>query len=289
MAARTLRNRGDRITTMMVVPFFSCGAKLPLYTVVISAFFAPSMAGNVLFGIYLFGVIIGLISARLLKSTAFKDESEPFVMELPPYRKPSARSMLSQTWVRAYLYLKKAGTVILLASVIIWFAGSYPKNAEVHKRHETLRQSPGADIALLQRQEKAEQLPHSVAGKIGKFFEPISRPLGFDWRLNIALINGLAAKEIVVSTMGTIYALGDTESDSRTLAESLRSDPAYSTATGLSFMIFVLLYVPCIASVAVFFRESSSKKWTFLFVLYTLSVAWIASLAVYQLSSLLGL
>ena len=289
MAARTLRNRGDRITTMMVVPFFSCGAKLPLYTVVISAFFAPSMAGNVLFGIYLFGVIIGLISARLLKSTAFKDESEPFVMELPPYRKPSARSMLSQTWVRAYLYLKKAGTVILLASVIIWFAGSYPKNAEVHKRHETLRQSPGADIALLQRQEKAEQLPHSVAGKIGKFFEPISRPLGFDWRLNIALINGLAAKEIVVSTMGTIYALGDTESDSRTLAESLRSDPAYSTATGLSFMIFVLLYVPCIASVAVFFRESSSKKWTFLFVLYTLSVAWISSLAVYQLSSLLGL
>lgn len=289
MAARTLRNRGDRITTMMVVPFFSCSAKLPLYTVVISAFFAPSLAGNVLFGIYLFGVLAGLISARLLKSTAFRDESEPFVMELPPYRKPPARSMLSQTWIRAYMYLKKAGTVILLASVIIWFAGSYPKNVEVHKRFESLRQNPGADITLLDRQEKAEQLSYSMAGRIGKFFEAFSRPLGFDWRLNIALINGLAAKEIIVSTMGTIYAISDAESDSRTLAESLRSDTAYSTATGLSFMVFVLLYVPCIASVAVFLRESNSKKWTFLFVLYTLSIAWIASFAVYQLGSLLGL
>ncbi|MDD3965685.1 MAG: ferrous iron transport protein B [Candidatus Neomarinimicrobiota bacterium] len=289
MAARTLRNRGDRITTMMVVPFFSCGAKLPLYTVVISAFFAPSMAGNVLFGIYIFGVLIGLISARLLKSTAFKDESEPFVMELPPYRKPSARSMLSQTWIRAYMYLKKAGTVILLASVIIWFAGTYPKNAELHRHYESLRQQAAADIVSLDRQEKAQQLPYSFAGRIGKFFEPLSRPLGFDWRLNIALINGLAAKEIVVSTMGTIYAIGDVDSDFRTLAESLRSDPHYSKATGLSFMIFVLLYVPCIASVAVFFRESSSKKWTFLFVLYTLSVAWLGAFAVYQISTLLGL
>lgn len=289
MAARTLRNRGDRITTMMVIPFFSCGAKLPLYTVIISAFFKPGQAGNVLFGVYLFGIIIALISAKLLKSTAFRNESEPFVMELPPYRKPSARNMLNQTGMRALMYLKKAGTVILVASILVWFTGSYPQNKEVHQRYNELRQKGNISVEKINRMEKAEQLPYSIAGSVGKFFEPLSKPLGFDWRLNIALINGLAAKEIVVSTMGTIYAIGDTESADKSLAESLRKDPAYSAASGLSFMIFVLLYVPCIASVAVFFRESNSKKWTLLFVLYTLSVAWISAFFVYQFSSLLGL
>ncbi|MCF7832690.1 MAG: ferrous iron transport protein B [Candidatus Marinimicrobia bacterium] len=289
MAVRTLRNRGDRITTMMVIPFFSCGAKLPLYTVIISAFFAPKMAGNVLFGIYLFGIFIALISAKLLKSTVFKDDSEPFVMELPPYRMPSTRSMMQQTWMRAWMYIKKAGTVILLASIIIWFAGSYPKNSELHQKYETLRLQEAANIEHLDRMEKSEQLPYSVAGRIGKFLEPISKPLGFDWRLNIALVNGLAAKEIVVSTMGTIYAIGDTESGTKTLAESLREDPEYSRAVGISFMIFVLLYIPCIASVTVFLRESDSKLWTIAFVAYTLTVAWIASFSVYQLITLLGL
>jgi len=288
MAARTLRNRGDRITTMMVIPFFSCGAKLPLYTVIISAFFAPKMAGNVLFGIYLFGIFIALISAKLLKSTVFKDDSEPFVMELPPYRMPSSRSMLQQTWMRAWMYIKKAGTVILLASIIIWFSGSYPKNHEVSQKYEMLRLQGQADIEHLDRLEKAEQLPYSVAGRIGKFLEPISKPLGFDWRLNIALVNGIAAKEIVVSTMGTIYAIGDTDSGTKTLAESLRADPEYSQAVGISFMIFVLLYIPCIASVIIFLKESESKLWTVVFVAYTLTVAWIASFSVYQLMSLFG-
>ena len=288
MAARTLRNRGDRLTTMMVVPFFSCGAKLPVYTVIISAFFAPSMAGNVLFGVYLFGIFIGLLSAKLLKKAAFKDESEPFVMELPPYRRPSGRSMAQQTWNRAWMYIKKAGTVILAASVIVWFAGTYPRNAEIHHKYEILRSQQDANIEHIDRLEKAEQLPYSAAGRIGKFLEPISKPLGFDWRLNIALVNGLAAKEIVVSTMGTIYAIGDTENASKTLAESLRNDPEYSQAVGISFMIFVLLYIPCLASVAVFSKESNSKKWTIFFVSYTLVVAWIASFIVYQLSLLLG-
>jgi ferrous iron transport protein B len=289
MAARTLRNRGDRITTMMVVPFFSCGAKLPVYTVIISAFFTPGIAGNVLFGVYLFGIFIALITAKLLRKTVLKDESEPFVMELPPYRKPSGRTMLQQTWYRAWMYIKKAGTVILLASIIIWFAGSYPKNAQVSEKYDQLRLQEHADIEQLDRLENAEQLPFSVAGRIGKFLEPISRPLGFDWRLNIALVNGLAAKEIVVSTMGTIYAIGDTEIETKTLAESLRSDPEYSQAVGLSFMIFVLLYIPCIATVTVFSQESNSKLWTIFFVAYTLTVAWIASFAVYQISGLFGL
>ncbi|MCK5817411.1 MAG: ferrous iron transport protein B [Candidatus Marinimicrobia bacterium] len=286
MAVRTLRNRGDRITTMMVIPFFSCGAKLPLYTVIISAFFAPKMAGNVLFGVYLFGIFIALISAKLLKSTVFKDDSEPFVMELPPYRMPSAHSMLQQTWMRAWMYIKKAGTVILLASIIIWFAGSYPKNDEVHQKYKMLRLQEQADMEHLDRLEKAEQLPFSIAGRVGKFLEPISKPLGFDWRLNIALVNGLAAKEIVVSTMGTIYAIGDTESGTKTLAESLREDPEYNQAVGISFMIFVLLYIPCIAAVAIFLKESKSKLWTVIFVAYTLSVAWIVSFSVYQLMNL---
>ncbi|MDZ7822216.1 MAG: ferrous iron transport protein B [Candidatus Marinimicrobia bacterium] len=289
MAARTLRNRGDRLTTMMVVPFFSCGAKLPLYTVIISAFFLPQTAGNVLFGVYLFGVFIALISAKLLKSVIFRHESEPFVMELPPYRKPSAFSMLSQTWMRAMIYLKKAGTVILVASVLIWFAGSFPKHPEITEKYERLRSLPAADTLKLERLEKADQLPYSVAGRVGKFLEPVTRPLGFDWRLNIALVNGIAAKEIVVSTMGTIYAIGDAESDTKTLAASLRSDPAYSRAVGLSFMVFVLLYIPCIATVAVFSRESSSLKWTVFFVSYTFLVAWIGSFFIFQGALLLGL
>lgn len=289
MAARTLRNRGDRLTTMMVVPFFSCGAKLPVYTVIISAFFAPSAAGNVLFAVYLFGIMIALISAKLLRKAAFHDESEPFVMELPPYRRPSTRSMAKQTWFRAWMYIRKAGTVILLASVIIWFAGSYPKNADVHQKFNELRSVENADIEKLTRLENAEQLPYSIAGRIGKFLEPLSKPLGFDWRLNIALVNGLAAKEIVVSTMSTIYAIGDTETGTQTLAESLRNDPEYSQAVGLSFMIFVLLYIPCIASVAAFSQESKSRLWTIFFVSYTLVVAWIASFGVYQISRLFGL
>ncbi len=289
MAARTLRNKGDRLTTMMVVPFFSCGAKLPVYTVIISAFFAPAIAGNVLFGIYLFGVFIGLLSAKLLRKAAFKDESEPFVMELPPYRKPSGSSMVKQTWNRARMYIRKAGTVILLASIIIWFAGTYPKQIDVTKKYERLQSVENIDLDSLARLERAEQLPYSIAGRLGNALEPLMRPLGFDWRLNIALINGLAAKEIVVSTMGTIFAIGDTEEDSHTLAESLRNDPAYSQAVGLSFMVFVLLYIPCIASVAVFRSESNSRKWTFIFVAYTITVAWIASFAVFNIAKLFGL
>jgi len=288
MAARTLRNRGDRLTTMMVIPFFSCGAKLPVYTVIIAAFFSPAMAGNVLFGVYLFGIFIALISAKLLRKAAFKDESEPFVMELPPYRMPSGRSMLQQTWNRAWMYIRKAGTVILLASVIIWFAGTYPKNANITQKYENLRLIETVDSDSLDRLERAEQLPYSVAGRIGRALEPIMKPLGFDWRLNIALVNGFAAKEIVVSTMGTIFAIGDTDEGSHTLAESLRNDPEYSRAVGISFMIFVLLYIPCIATVAVFKQESNSRYWTFIFVAYTLVVAWIASFGVYQLMNLFG-
>jgi ferrous iron transport protein B len=184
------------------------------------------------------------------------------------------------------MYIKKAGTVILLASIIIWFAGSYPKNDEVHQKYKMLRLQEQADMEHLDRLEKAEQLPFSIAGRVGKFLEPISKPLGFDWRLNIALVNGLAAKEIVVSTMGTIYAIGDTESGTKTLAESLREDPEYNQAVGISFMIFVLLYIPCIAAVAIFLKESKSKLWTVVFVAYTLSVAWIVSFSVYQLMNL---
>lgn len=290
MATRTLRNRSDRLTTMMIIPFFSCSAKLPTYTVILSAFFLPAIAGNILFGVYIFGILIAFLSAKLIKKTAFDDESEPFVMELPPYRMPSWNSMMHQTWMRAVMYLKKAGTVILIASVIIWFAGTYPKNDNVTQKYDQLRlQAPGIEqIDQIDRQEQAEQLPYSVAGRIGKALEPISKPLGFDWRLNIALINGVAAKEIVVSTMGTIYAMGGHDKD-MTLAESLRTDPAYSPATGLSFMIFVLLYIPCVATVAVFSKESGSRKWTFIFVTYTILVAWISSFIVFQTAALFGL
>ena len=299
MATRTLKNKGDRLVTMMIIPFMSCGAKLPVYVLLISAFFKPSIAGNVLFGIYLFGIAVAILSAKLLKSTLFKGESEPFVMELPPYRLPTLKSILIQSKHKAEMYLKKAGTIILAASILIWVASNYPFSESIEKKysqeistvkHEQLlnEEEKKFKINALELAQASKQLEYSFSGRAGKLVEPLIRPLGFDWRTGIAIITGLAAKEVVVSTLGTIYSMGEVNEESVDLATKLQDDPNFTAATAMSLMIFVLLYIPCLASISVFKQEAGSWKWIGIYSAYAMSVAWIASFGVYRISLLLG-
>lgn len=278
MACRTLKSPSDRITTMLIIPFMSCGAKLPVYILLIGAFFPPAMAGNVLFGVYLFGVLLALIMARLLKKALFKNQSEPFVMELPPYRWPTLKSLLMQMYFKAASYIKKAGTIILFASVIIWLGTSFPVGP-------LPEEAQGAG-----EESETNHLEYTVAGRLGHIIEPVIKPLGFDWRVGVALTGGLAAKEIVVSTLATIYAVEETEEGSgggtQGIQDALRADPDFTRATALSLMVFVLLYIPCLAATVVFHKEAGSWHWTRFYIIYTMVVAWAASFAVYRIASL---
>ena len=298
MACRTLKNRGDRLSTMMVIPFMSCVAKLPVHVLLIGAFFPASAAGNILFAVYLFGILAAVLSAKLFKSTIFKGDSEPFVMELPVYRMPTLRSTLTQTWIKAWMYLKKAGTIILSVSVIVWIFCNYPVNEKMNQEYEAkievkkqdkviTAEAKNEEVLVIENELAAKQLEYSFAGRTGKLIEPLIRPLGFDWRLGVALTAGLAAKEVVVATMGTIYALGDAGEESSGLTERLRRDPVYNPAIALSLIVFVLLYVPCLSATAVFHKEAGEFKITMFYLFYTMTAAWLLAFAVYRISRLL--
>jgi len=297
MATRTLKSRSDRLATIMTIPFMSCGAKLPVYVLLAGAFFPPSMAANVMFGIYLLGIVVGLWTAKMLKSTVLKSDSEPFVMELPPYRWPTFTSVIFQARMKAVMYLKKAGTLILGAVILIWVTSNFPRSSvlEAELARETaqieaLSIEPKMKAEQLQKLEariEASQLEYSLAGRSGKLLEPLIRPLGFDWRIGIALVTGLAAKEVVVSTLGTIFSIGQI-ADETSLSEILRHDPAFSQATALSLMVFVLLYIPCVAAVGVMKKEVGAWKPVLFYSAYVLAVAWIASFITYRLALLFG-
>lgn len=291
MATRTLKSRSDRLATIMAIPFMSCGAKLPLYVLLAGAFFPPGIAANVMFGIYLLGIAVGLWTAWMLKSTVLKSDSEPFVMELPPYRWPTLASVVFQARMKAVMYLKKAGTLILAAVLLIWAASNFPKNREIDARlaveKERIEVSTAAaaqkaeELRQVEARAQAAQLEYSVAGRAGKLLEPLIRPLGFDWRIGIALVTGLAAKEVVVSTLGTIVSIGHSGQASD-LTTILRSDPGFSRATALSLMVFTLLYVPCVASLGIMKKEVGSWKPVIVFTGYVLLIAWVASFVTYH-------
>ncbi len=294
MASRTLKSRTDRLVTIMIIPFMSCGAKLPVYMLLTAAFFAPEVAANVMFGIYLLGIVVGLWTALILKKTVMKSDSEPFVMELPPYRWPTLASVLFQAKIKALMYLKKAGTLILGAVIIIWAVSNYPHNSALdatytaeNKRIAESGMSEANKKALrksLELRIKSEQLEYSLAGRTGKVLEPLIRPLGFDWKIGIALVTGLAAKEVVVSTLGTIYSIGQSNDTPAELKSILRHDPSFSRATALSLMVFVLLYIPCVAAIGVMKKEIGKWRPVVLYSVYSLSVAWILSFVVYRLA-----
>jgi ferrous iron transport protein B len=277
MASRTLDNKKDRLITMMVTPFMICGAKLPIFALFIGAFFTAGQGANMMFLMYVLSVAIAFGSAWILKKTVFKGETSHFVMELPPYRIPTIQGLLLKMWERGWLYIKKAGTIILLISIIIWAGFTFPE-MEPKK-------------GMSEEAVASAQMEQSYAGRIGKFVEPAVRPLGMDWRGGVALMAGVAAKEVVVSTMGTIYSLGEVDpEEAEPLKEALQNDPSWNPLKAFVFLVFCLIYLPCFVAMAVFYRESGpSAKWTAFLIFWTTVMAWVASFVVYQGGKLLGL
>jgi ferrous iron transport protein B len=271
MSARTLKSEKDRLITLFIIGFMSCGAKLPVYVLFVSAFFPVEDAGNWLFGIYILGAIFGLISAKVLRVLVFKKSDEPFVMELPTYRMPSLYLLWHTVYSQAIMYLKKAGTFILLASMVIWFASNFPK-VEVAE-------------GVSPEQQKMIELESSYLGQIGQFTQPIFEPMGFDWKMTVALETGIAAKEIIVATLGVLYSLGDEvteESDS--LIKKLREN--IPLASAVAFIIFVMIYLPCFAASIVFVRESGKKRYFFYLLGFTTVTAYVLSILAYNLTLL---
>ena len=372
MATRVLENNKDRVITILIVTLMSCSARLPIYVLFAGAFF-PKHAGNVVFSIYLLGIVLAVIMARIFRKVLLPGESAPFVMELPPYRLPTLKGLMIHMWDRGSMYVQKAGTIILAGSVLIWFLSSYPAHPKFSvdytrllKAENIQHQTALANIAspmnltfdtlkdftpfknyqkvqesfkkesttLLQKQcdltqslkarnlgwqqieeqypgtlslykkyerenlrhqeavedlasrQSAEKASLSYAGRMGRFASPILEPLGFDWRNTIALISGLVAKEIVVGTMGVIYQVGESSHENQKLVESLRKH--MTPLTAYAFMVFCLIYLPCIATIGVIRRELNSWKWTFFSAGYTTVLAWIVSFVIFQGGKLLG-
>jgi ferrous iron transport protein B len=275
MSSRIIEDKTDRLVTMHVTTFMSCGARLPVYVLVCGAFW-PHAAGNVMFSIYALGILVAIGMVKLLRMTRFKGVSAPFVIELPPYRVPTLRSLVIHMGERSLLYIRKAGTMILGISIIMWFLMSFPQNHNIAFTDEN--------------QQAAYNLEHSFAGQIGKLTEPLIKPLGFDWRMGVAIFSGFAAKEVVVATMGTVYGIGDKSDESSvTFQQRLGQDPAYSRLIAYAFLVFVLLYMPCMSAMAVFLKETGSIKELLFQVGYTTALAYVMALAVYQGGKLLGL
>ncbi len=272
MATRILENRRNRLTTIMIIPFMSCGAKFTIYAMIIPAFFAPQWRGLIMWLIYFIGVVLAVISAFILRKTLFKGDTTPFVMELPPYRMPTAQGLALHIWERSWLYLKKAGTVILGISIVLWALSNYPK-------------LPDSRVAgLSQEQRHTMELEHSVTGRIGKAMEPFIKPMGFDSRIGTALIGALAAKEVFVAQMGIVFSLGEVGEDSNALRDKLRQ--AYTPLQGFCVMLFCLISAPCIGTAAVCMRETGSWKWAAFQVVMLTIIAYILTVIVYQVGML---
>ena len=300
MATRIIESRRDRLITMLITPFMSCSARLPVYILFISAFFAKNQ-GSVLFLLYVLGAIFAILSALFLKKFFFKSEEIPFVMELPPYRVPTVRSIIKHVWFRTGLYFRKIGGVILIASIIVWILSNFPRTvtysrdftgekAQVEK--SKLNGNEKAEsINKLILEQKSEKQSKSFIGIIGRSVEPVMRPLGFDWRLSVSIVSGLAAKEVVVSTLGVIFQ-ADTGTGKASLVEKIQKQKdsygkiIFTPLIAFSFMLFILTYFPCIGVVAAIRRESGSWKWAAFIVLYTTGIAWLLSFTVYQVGSL---
>ena len=260
MASRTIENRKSRLVTILINPLMSCSARLPIYLLLVGVFF-PEQASLVLLSIYTIGIVLAVVMARLFSRFLVKGDDTPFVMELPPYRMPTSKAIARHTWEKGAQYLRKMGGVIMVASVIIWALGYYPD----HNAY--------TDVA--------QQQENSYIGQIGKAIEPVIEPLGFDWKLGIGILSGIGAKELVVSSLGVLYA-DDAEADETTLAERLPITPLVA----YGYMVFVLLYFPCIATIAAIRQEAGGWKWALFTAGYTTVLAWVMSFAIYQIGGL---
>lgn len=302
MATRTIESPKSRLITMLIIPLMSCAGRMPVYILIAGAFF-PRHAGVVLLGLYALGILLAILGAKIM-SRFFKDDDLPFVMELPPYRIPTAKSVLRHTWEKGKQYLQKMSGVILVFSVAIWFLGYFPN----HNAYDTVK----------------EQQEHSYIGYIGKAMEPVLEPLGFDWRMGVGIVAGVGAKELVVSSLGVMYApeepvavagntpaispennsigddieIGDCDRvpDGNLVSESVGEtrlqkalQKSITPAAALAYMVFILLYFPCIATFIAIRRESGSWKWAILTAVYTIILAWVAAFVTFHLAMLFGL
>jgi ferrous iron transport protein B len=308
MATRTLESEKDRTLTILITPFMSCSAKLPVYIILAGTFFGAG-AGTVIFSIYLAGIILSIITGRLFRSTILRGADAPFVMELPPYRVPMIKSLLIHMWDRSKMFLKKMGGIILAGSVIVWALLAFPRNvpyssdyaAEIDRvkasyvteitianesDKQLLEKRRDAAVANLIRSKKAEKAEKSFMGRIGKVIAPLFAPLGIDWRGSVALLTGFAAKEIVVSTLGILYVT-DEGDDSEALKNALLSSDM-TPLSALAMMTFVLLYMPCLATITTIRRETGSFSWMFFSVVYSTLLAWVVAFCVYQGGRIIG-
>ena len=378
MGARILDNYKDRMVTILITPFMSCSARLPVYTLFAAAFFPPEWAGTVVFGVYALGIVFGIVFAKIFRKYLFAGEAEPFVMELPPYHLPTLKATLTHMFERGIMYLKKAGTFILAASILVWFITTYPMDVEYSKDYDALHdqvaqtyemkdaetlahfgittdeqkdqvneivdnmkstvadataQAEGAGEAApeieveddseapelfndikdenkdlfpaawamyknsanldaendkLDKEQASEKLEQSYAASFGKAINPVLEPLGFDWKMGVSLVAGLAAKEVVVSTLGTIYAVGGDTDHPQALTDYLQNDPHFTPLIALTLMLFILIYPPCIAALAVIKRETGSWKWMLFMFFYENAFAWIACFIFYNIGRALG-
>jgi len=317
MATRIIESKRDRLVTMLITPFMSCSARLPVYILFISAFFAKNQ-GTVLFILYAIGVIFAIVSALLLKKTFFKTADVPFVMELPPYRIPTVRSIFKHMVFRTSLYLRKIGSIILIASIVIWVLSYFPHNvkyskdynAEINKveqqyteqlqkqgatdakQIDLIKIQKDADVNSLMSAQKSEHQSKSFIGVIGKFIQPVMKPLGFDWKMSVSVLSGLAAKEVVVSTMGVLYQADNNDQAQNSLVSRIQREKyedgtnVFSPLVAFCYMLFILIYFPCIGVVAAIRRESKSWKWALFTVVYTTGAAWMISFIVYLIGGL---
>ena len=313
MATRTIESRRDRILTMMVIPFMSCSARLPVYVLFISAFF-PVYKSGILFGVYLFGILAAFLTALLLSKTVLRKSDTPFVMELPPYRLPTLKAVSLHMWFKSAFFLKKMGTIILIASIIIWALGYFPRNSKIEEKYNSQiaatelqyttildkASNKEKDSLLLQKQieikkleveSDAVMLEQSYICQMGRAIEPVFKPLGFDWKMSVSILTGVLAKEIVVSSMSVLYhADNEADENSVSLVSKLQEDRiANSTPlyVYIGFLLFILLYFPCIGTLSAIRKETSNMSWTLFNVVYTTSFAWIVAFLVYIIGNFL--
>jgi len=304
MATRTIENRHDRLATILIAPFMSCSARLPVYTLMIGAFFTGqtvfgflSVGAVLMLAMYFLGIIVAIIVAFILKRTILKSPPPPFVMELPPYRLPNFRTVLQNMFTRAGLFLKRAGTVILAISIILWALTYFPRTTEKVQSEKFTAQSQNETVVNDEQPSTGEsaQLQNSYAGRLGHFIEPVIEPLGFDWKIGVALIASFAAREVLVSTLSIIYNTGkDANEESETLISAIRNakkddgSAVWSPLTALTLMVFFVLAIQCMSTIAVVRRETNSWSWTLFMVAYMTGLAYLAAFLTYQGGKLLG-
>ncbi|WQT12655.1 ferrous iron transport protein B [Helicobacter pylori] len=296
MATRTLQNYNERLITLFVIGFMSCSARLPIYVLFVGSFFPSSSAGFVLFCIYILGAVVALVMAKLLKLSVFKGQTESFIMEMPKYRFPSWRMVYFSIYTKSLSYLKKAGTYILVGAILIWFMSQYPKNDAAMKtyKQESLLVNKNTTLSSEAKEEKLKELKaeldkknlkNSIVGRGGAYLEKVFSPMDFDWRLSVSLVTGFMAKEVVVSTLGVLFSLGDQNEKSDAFREILRKE--VSVPSGIAFIVFVMFYIPCFAATITFGREAGGIKFVAYLFIFTTVVAYAFSLIAFYATQIL--